>query len=46
VVAPLLKCRNERSEFYGSKEGLGEILLINARKIEQKKCFIFYKNLL
>jgi hypothetical protein len=24
----LLKCRDERSEFYGIKEGLGEILLM------------------
>jgi len=27
----LLKCRNERSEFYGSKEGLGEILLMQEK---------------
>jgi len=25
VIAPLSKCRDERSEFYGSKEGNGEI---------------------
>jgi len=26
VIAPLSKCRDERSEFYGSKEEAGEIL--------------------
>jgi len=31
VIAPLLKCRDERSEFYGSKEGLGEILLMQEK---------------
>jgi len=29
--SPLSKCRNERSEFYGSKEGLGEILLMQEK---------------
>ena len=28
VIAPLSKCRDERSEFYGIKEGQGEILLM------------------
>jgi len=26
--SPLSKCRDERSEFYGIKEGQGEILLM------------------
>jgi len=25
AIAPLSKCRDERSEFYGSKDGKGEI---------------------
>jgi|DewCreStandDraft_4_1066084.scaffolds.fasta_scaffold03592_10 hypothetical protein len=32
---PLLKCRDERSEFYGSKEGQGRDFM-QVKKVKQK----------